>query len=73
MALAQPCVAEALAEVLDLGLACDSLYWGDREHAGRLALSAVKPNKRWHDSLGFVALLLNPTYGLSPMQHTVGA
>jgi hypothetical protein len=29
-------------------------------------LSAAKPNRQWHVSLGFVALLLNPTYDLSP-------
>ena len=31
----------------------------------RLALSAAKPNRLQHASLGFVALLLNPTYILT--------
>ena len=32
----------------------------------RLALSAAKPNRAQHVLLGFVALLLNPTYAYDP-------
>ena len=32
----------------------------------RLALSAAKPNRQRYISLGFVALLLNPTYPCEP-------
>ncbi len=38
----------------------------------RLVLSAAKPNSGWHASLGFVALLLNPTY-VYRLTHVIGA